>query len=664
MIFFTPSFADKGGYMAARKRRDLNAWASLLDLIDAPDHPANASQKQSPPTTQEPPSQNDATLYNVEVDAPETPDEVTLPAEEQNTTPVHTESPDVIAKEPEVTAPVKEASTAPAPVTTEEDALFWEQVIAAEFGEDIQKAEQKEKAESAAVTIVKKGKKIETKAIAKEEVPSLKREMEEDPFVLTVSALVQQINRKLDEKVGRVAVQGELSNVSKPRSGHVYFSLKDPFGVISAVMFRRYHERLDFPVKNGMEVLCRGGLTMYGVRGKLQIVVDSMELVGIGKLAVAYEKLKEKLDAEGLFLPEHKQPLPTYPKKIGLLTSATGAAIQDLMQVLSRRWPGCSLLLAHCQVQGKEAGKDIVAALTLLDQQEGLDLIILGRGGGSLEDLWPFNEEEVARAVFQARHPIVAGVGHETDTTIVDFVADVRAATPSAAAEVAVPDESVIRERLLEYEQRIARAMRHQLQETRLTLRSLEHEIKPPLHQIERYHRRFEQYEHRLQRGIEKSLEQHRRFDDYERRLIQAMRRQLASEKRVEPRKQRAYRAMKHRIAEQRRRLYLLQSRLERRDPLRQLEQLREQLQARSQRLEYLGQQLLKEKQHQLQLAMRRLQDLSPLRVLERGYALVFDEDERVLRDATQLSEGEQLNIRLSKGRVRAEVKEVLGEES
>ncbi|MBR4242009.1 MAG: exodeoxyribonuclease VII large subunit [Eubacterium sp.] len=260
--------------------------------------------------------------------------------------------------------------------------------------------------------------------------------------VLTVSQVNTYIKALLDEipHIKNVYIGGEISNFKHYPSGHMYFTLKDSKSQLKAIMFSSDNYKLKFRPENGMKVICFGQIGVYERDGVYQLYVRDMQTQGIGSLTVAFEQLKEKLDKEGLFSGDNKKPLPKYPSKIGVATSNMGAAVEDIKNILSRRYPLCEVVIVPTVVQGDSAPADIVSSLEFLDKMQGIDLIIVGRGGGSLEDLWAFNTEEVARAVFACKTPVISAVGHETDFTICDFVADLRAPTPSAAAELAVPD--------------------------------------------------------------------------------------------------------------------------------------------------------------------------------------------------------------------------------
>jgi exodeoxyribonuclease VII large subunit len=256
---------------------------------------------------------------------------------------------------------------------------------------------------------------------------------------ISVSALTQQIKLLFEEKFPNVLVRGEISNFTHHRSGHMYFTIKDDHSECRCVMFRGYNQYIHFKPQDGMQVLLGGPVSVYEPRGTYQLMVQTMEPAGIGTLYLAFEALKKQLSVEGLFSEEHKKKLPKYPKSLGVITSEDGAALRDILQILKRRAPYVEIIIRPTLVQGENAAEDIVNAVKDFEDKGEMDLIILGRGGGSLEDLWPFNEEQVARAVYSCSIPIISAVGHETDISITDLVADVRAATPSTAAELAAP---------------------------------------------------------------------------------------------------------------------------------------------------------------------------------------------------------------------------------
>ncbi|HDY76168.1 MAG TPA: exodeoxyribonuclease VII large subunit [Candidatus Marinimicrobia bacterium] len=274
---------------------------------------------------------------------------------------------------------------------------------------------------------------------------------------VTVSELTMEIKSLLEGAFPEIWVEGEISNFIHHSSGHMYFTLKDSESEIRSVMFRGNNRFMHFKPENGMKVLLFGRLSVYAPRGQYQLVASRMEPAGIGTLFLAFEALKKQLSAEGLFDKEFKKPLPVIPKRIGLITSKTGAAVQDMFNVLKRRAPYVELVLRPALVQGDDAADDIVSAITEMDQHANVDVIIVGRGGGSLEDLWPFNEESVARAIFSCKTPIISAVGHETDISISDMVSDMRAPTPSAAAEIVAPGIDELLKRIQTFENTISK---------------------------------------------------------------------------------------------------------------------------------------------------------------------------------------------------------------
>jgi exodeoxyribonuclease VII large subunit len=265
---------------------------------------------------------------------------------------------------------------------------------------------------------------------------------------LTVSQLVAMVRSDLEAKYRSITLVGEVSSFKPWRSGHWYFDLKDEGALVPAVMFKGFCDRVKFEVADGLQVLIRGRVSVYAPQSKIQLIVEQMEPVGAGALALAFEQLKEKLQKEGLFDAAHKVKLPYFPKRLGLVTSPQGAALQDMLRILKHRMPGLEILLAPARVQGQGAALELAEALERLDRIGNCDVIIIGRGGGSLEDLWAFNEEPLARAVYACKTPIVSAVGHETDFTIADFVADLRCATPTHAAQTVVPDVKDLLEKL------------------------------------------------------------------------------------------------------------------------------------------------------------------------------------------------------------------------
>ncbi len=302
----------------------------------------------------------------------------------------------------------------------------------------------------------------------------------ETTHILTVSQLTDRIKVLLEGGFPEVWVAGEISNLGIPQSGHAYFTLKDERCQLRAVLFRSAQRFLKFTLQHGMQVICRGRVAVYEPRGEYQLILDYIEPKGVGALQLAYEQLRLRLEREGLFAPARKKPLPVLPRRIGIVTSPTGAALRDMLRVIKRRHPRMQVIIYPVPVQGPDAAPAIVAALGYFNRQRAADVLIVGRGGGSLEDLWAFNEESVARAVFASRIPVVSAVGHETDYTIADFVADLRAATPSVAAEMVVRSEEAFRTQITALDGRLLRGMHRELEVLRADLHEKERLLGDP----------------------------------------------------------------------------------------------------------------------------------------------------------------------------------------
>ena len=439
--------------------------------------------------------------------------------------------------------------------------------------------------------------------------------------VLTVAELTAQVRRLLEKEVGQLWITGEITNLRAQSSGHVYFTLKDAASQLNCVLFRGEAAAQRHLLQDGQKVVLQGGLTVYEPRGQYQLIVRAVELQGVGALQLAFERLKQKLQAEGLFAPDRKRPLPRYPARIGLVTSPTGAAIQDVLHVIRRRAPGLEIILAPCRVQGDGAAGEIAAALRLLNEwhagpaAEKLDLILLTRGGGSLEDLWAFNEETVARAIHASALPVVSAVGHEIDFTIADFVADLRAATPSAAAEIITEGAFAGRQFIADAAQRLRFLVHRRLERDREDAARL-------AARLARVHPR---------RVLADKL-QH--LDDLQESLLRRAR-QVCREQRL---------AWGH-----------LQQRLHRVKPSALLARHREALDHLRRRF---GDRLLHRlKEHNTDLAAleSRLRLLAPDNVLARGYSITTDAATgRILRAAAEVRAGQTLKTKLQTGEVRS----------
>jgi len=320
----------------------------------------------------------------------------------------------------------------------------------------------------------------------------------------TVSDFLKLCRNSIAQNIPPCWIQGEISNFSKPSSGHWYFSLKDSSGQVKCAFFRFNQRKIKFSPENGMSVVIRGAATIYEQRGDFQLVVQEMEPAGIGNLQLAFDQLKNKLKAEGLFDTENKKNLPVYPENIGVISSSSGAVIRDIIHVLKTRYPFSNILLYDTIVQGEKAYKKIIKALRIADSDKRCDVLILARGGGSMEDLWPFNEEELAREIFACTTPIISSVGHETDTTIADFVADVRAPTPSAAAVIVTPDRLAIINQAIKLRKQLQDSVNQSLDKIKLSLDLLKVRIIDPSQQLQRNAQKLDEYEFRLVRQIKR----------------------------------------------------------------------------------------------------------------------------------------------------------------
>ncbi len=316
--------------------------------------------------------------------------------------------------------------------------------------------------------------------------------------IFTVTQLTHQIKDLLEGDFPDVWVEGEISNLTVPQSGHAYFTLKDERSQVRSVLFRSSQRSLRFTLQHGMQVICRGRISVYEPRGEYQLVLEYIEPKGIGALQKAFEELKARLEKEGLFDPDRKKPLPLLPRMIGIVTSPTGAAIRDILNVIKRRHPRMGILIYPVPVQGPEAAPAIVEAIAHFNRERNADVLIVGRGGGSLEDLWAFNEEVVARAISSSSIPVISAVGHETDYTITDFVADLRAPTPSAAAEMVVASEERFREQVGSLESRLFRGMRLVIERSRALLREKSRLLVDPRKKLQQIAQRTDELVHRM----------------------------------------------------------------------------------------------------------------------------------------------------------------------
>jgi exodeoxyribonuclease VII large subunit len=442
---------------------------------------------------------------------------------------------------------------------------------------------------------------------------------------LSVTALTKYIKRKfeVDPHLQGVMVKGEISNFKQHTSGHMYFTLKDEKARILAVMFSRDTRSMKFTPENGMKVLISGNISVFESSGQYQIYVKKMQPDGIGDLYLAYEQLKEKLEKDGLFSPEYKQALPKYPSTVGVITSPTGAAVRDIITTIKRRYPIANILILPALVQGEYAPNSVVKAIQQANEMDEIDCLIVGRGGGSIEELWTFNEEIVARAIFSSKIPIISAVGHETDFTIADFVADMRAPTPTGAAEMAVPHIEELLERILTRQTRLNRVMKERVNYSRERLNRIErsYAFKYPRRVYEQKMEQVDRATERLEKGAEKLfLAQRDAFEGLNRRIKRNHPHELVKE-----------------AAQQRERL--------------------------EKQINRAMTSILSAKQKDFSQMITTLEALSPLKVMERGYSLVYDDEGKLAKSVNQFTRDDTLQVRMADGSLVCKVMETLGEE-
>lgn len=447
--------------------------------------------------------------------------------------------------------------------------------------------------------------------------PSTQAGTEPERNVYTVSRLNREVRVLIERGLGVIWVEGELSNLSVPSSGHWYFSMKDRDSQLRCAMFRQRNTSVGFTPKAGQQILARGRVSLYEPRGDYQFIVEHLEEAGVGALKREFERLKAKLAAEGLFALEKKRSLPRFPGRIGVVTSPTGAALRDILHILGRRFPPAAVLIYPTPVQGDAAIASIVEAIETASRRAECDVLIVARGGGSIEDLWAFNDERVARAIRASAIPIVSGIGHEIDFTIADFVADARAPTPSGAAELVAPDRAACLEALARTLERLSVCMRRELRAVGA---------------------RFDAANSRLKvthPGV-RLTQQAQRLDDFEQRLTGAMRAALHSDR--------------TRISE-------MFTRLIHQSPAHTVREYRLRHSALTARLDHAVKERLSRADHRLGLAIRTLNTVSPLATLGRGFALVKRvSDGAVVTDSSSVAVGDEIEARLANGTLKARV--------
>lgn len=441
----------------------------------------------------------------------------------------------------------------------------------------------------------------------------------QSPSIYTVSRLNQTVRLLLEQEIGQVWISGEISNFTQPASGHWYFTLKDNTAQVRCAMFRNSNRRVTFRPQHGQQVLVRASITLYEPRGDYQIIVESMQPAGEGLLQQKYEQLKAALSAEGLFDQQYKQPLPSPAHCVGVITSKTGAALHDILHVLKRRDPSLPVIIYPTAVQGDDAPGQIVRAIQLANARQECDVLIVGRGGGSLEDLWSFNDERVARAIFASQIPVVSAVGHETDVTIADFVADLRAPTPSAAAEMVSRNQLELLRQMQNGQQRLEMAMDYFLANRTRRFTQLHHRLQQqhPQLRLARQQTVLERLRQRMNLAVDNQL---KRAVSRQQRVTQRLNQQNPQPK-----------------------IYRAQTRIQ------QLEyRLAETVRAR-----------LSTTRERFGNAVTHLEAVSPLSTLARGYSVTTATDGKVLKQTKQVKAGDVLTTRLSDGWVESEVKGV-----
>lgn len=428
-------------------------------------------------------------------------------------------------------------------------------------------------------------------------------------YILTVSELTQEIKDILEDKFPNIWVEGEISNLRIPPSGHIYFTLKDDFSQIRGVLFKMRARTLRFLPEDGLHVICRGRVSLYEKRGEYQLILEEMEPKGIGALQLALQQMKDRLEKEGFFDPSRKKPLPLLPRAIGIVTSPTGAVIRDMIQIIQRRFENMRILLYPVRVQGDGASFEMAEGIKYFNKQLNVDVIIVGRGGGSLEDLWAFNEEVLAKAIYHSKIPVVSAVGHETDYTISDFVADLRAPTPSAAAEMVVRDKRELQRGLYYLKSRLESRMLQHLQGLRSDLSYLRRGLVDPEKRIEEYFLRVDDLFNRLRRFLLQDLSRKREKDRYlqERLLLQRLDQKMNNFR------------------------FFISEALS--------------------RLEKSTKYFLELERERTRGILGKLGSLSPLAILERGYSITRKfPSMKILRDIAQVKPGDRVEVRLHRG--------------
>lgn len=479
--------------------------------------------------------------------------------------------------------------------------------------------------------------------------------------IFTVTQLNYSVRHLLEVELGQVWLTGEISNFSQPVSGHWYLTLKDENAQVRCAMFKMKNLRVNFRPQNGMQVLVRASVSLYEPRGDYQLIIESMQMAGDGLLQQQFEELKMKLAAQRLFAQEHKKPIPKFLKRVGIITSPSGAALQDILYILNRRDPSLQIVIYPTLVQGKEATQDIIDTIKLANQRKECDVLIVGRGGGSLEDLWCFNEESVAYAIYQSELPIISAVGHETDVTITDFVADLRAPTPSAAAELVSRDQQEIM-RLLQHHLNMVNLAFDRLWTGKLSRfhhLSLRLNAQSPAKQLELLHFKLTQIFDRLQGRLVQSvkLKEQRIAQLFLRVQAKHPSRQLEMQKlNLKQQETQLYKQIEQLFHIKIQQFSLVKQRLNNSALPHKISRQNQHLQQFSQRLTYAIEKQLTRQQQGFHALCTKLDGLSPLKILGRGYSITQNDQQHVITNTKQIAKGDRITTQLADGQILSEV--------
>ena len=479
--------------------------------------------------------------------------------------------------------------------------------------------------------------------------------------IFTVTQLNYSVRHLLEMELGQVWLIGEISNFSQPVSGHWYLSLKDENAQVRCAMFKMKNLRVNFRPQNGMQVLVRASVSLYEPRGDYQLIIKSMQMAGDGLLQQQFEALKMKLAVQGFFAQEHKKPIPKFVKQVGIITSPSGAALQDILHILNRRDPSLQIVIYPTLVQGKEATQDIIDTIKLANQRKECDVLIVGRGGGSLEDLWCFNEEAVAYAIYQSELPIISAVGHETDVTIADFVADLRAPTPSAAAELVSRDQQEMVRQLQHHLNTVNLAFDRLWVEklSRFQYLNLRLNAQSPAKQLELLHFKLTQIFDRLQGRLEQSLKLKEQKIAQLFLRVQAKHpsRQLEMKKlHLTQQETRLCKQIEQLFNAKRQQFYFAKQRLDNSALPHNISRQNQNLQQLSHRLTYSIEKQFTKQQQGFHALCTKLDGLSPLKILGRGYSITQNDQQHVITNTKQIAKGDRITTQLADGQILSEV--------